>query len=150
MLSALTIKGVLFSALLLTAAVWDIRKREIPDWIPLLILITGILRIKPLDAVLGLALTGLPYLASAVLTRKNEGFTVGGGDIKHMAACGFVLGVWGGVLQSVAALTLTLIVGLGIRTCRRDKGMNTITFPLAPFFCAGGIFSYGLMLIYAP
>lgn len=140
------LKGVLFSVLLLIAAAWDIRKREIPDWIPLLIFLIGLWGIKP-DAFLGLVLTGLPYLAAAVLPSK-KGLHMGGGDIKLMAACGFVLGVWGGILQSIAALTFALLVGLGIRACRRGKKLNTIRLPLAPFFCVGGIFTYGLIFIY--
>lgn len=142
MLNVLAIKGMLFSALLLTAAVCDIRKREIPDWIPLFMFLTGILRIKPSDVLLGLAFTGLPYLLAAVLPSKKEGFPIGGGDIKIMTACGFVLGVWGGVVQSIVALALTLLAGIGICIYRRDKKLNSITLPLAPFFCAGGIFSY--------
>lgn len=150
MLNVLITKGVLFSALLLTAAVWDIHKREIPDWIPLFILSTGFLLIKPLEAIIGFALTGLPYLLAAVLPSKIGSFPIGGGDIKLMAACGFVLGIRGGILQSITALILALLTGIGICIYRRDKKLNTVTLPLAPFFCAGGIFSYGLMLIYTP
>ena len=147
MLNGLILKGVLFSVLLLIAAVWDIRKREIPDRIPLLIFLTGFLLIKPLDAFLGLVVTVLPYLTAAVLSRKREGFSIGGGDIKLMAACGFVLGIWCGILQSITALSLSLAIGIGICLFVRKKKLNTVTLPLAPFFCAGGIFSYGMMLI---
>ena len=142
-------KGVLFSTLLLTAAVWDIRRREIPDWIPLLIFLTGIPQMNPPTAFSGLVVTGLPYLTAAVLSYKREGFSIGGGDIKLMAACGFVLGVWGGILQSIASLTLFLVVGIGICLYRGTKKLNTVTLPLAPFFCAGGIFSYGALLFSA-
>lgn len=148
-MNGLILKGMLFSALLLTAAVWDIRKREIPDWIPLLIFLTGIPRMNPLDAFSGLVVTGLPYLLAAVLSYKKEGFSIGGGDIKLMATCGFVLGVWGGILQSIVALTLSLIVGIGICVYRGTKKLNTVTLPLAPFFCAGGIFSYCALLFNA-
>ena len=147
MLNVLILKGALFSVLLLIAAVWDIRKREIPDWIPLLIFLTGIPLMKPLYAFFGLVVTGLPYLNAAVLSYKREGFSIGGGDIKLMAACGFVLGAWGGILQSIAALTLSLAVGIGICVYRGTKKLNTITLPLAPFFCAGGIFSYCVLLL---
>lgn len=145
MLSIHIVKGVLFSALLLIAAAWDIRRREIPDWLSLAVLLTGFIGMRN-DAFSGLVLTGLPYLAAAVLPSKKEGFPIGGGDIKLMAACGFVLGVWGGVLQSITALTLALAAGFSICALRKDKKLSTITLPLAPFFCAGGIFSYSLML----
>lgn len=146
MIDGLILKGMLFSALLLAAAVWDIRRREIPDWIPLLIFLTGIPQMNPPDAFSGLVVTGLPYLLAAVLPCKREGFSIGGGDIKLMAACGFVLGIWGGILQSIVSLTLSLVVGLSICIFRRTKKLNTVTLPLAPFFCAGGIFSYCALL----
>jgi leader peptidase (prepilin peptidase) / N-methyltransferase len=149
MMDGLIWKGILFSALLLVAAIWDVRRSEIPDWIPLLIFLTGIPQIKLPDAFFGLVVTGLPYLFVAVLSCKREDLSIGGGDIKLMAACGFVLGVWGGILQSIAALTLSLIVGFGICIYRRTKKLNTVTMPLAPFFCIGGIFSYCALLFSA-
>ncbi len=149
MINWLILKGVLFSALLLTAAVWDIRRREIPDWIPVIIFLTGIPRMKPLEAFSGLVVTGLPYLLAAVLSCKKEGFSIGGGDIKLMAACGFLLGAWGGILQSIAALTLSLVAGIGICAFRKTKKLNAVLLPLAPFFCAGGIFSYCVVVFLA-
>jgi leader peptidase (prepilin peptidase)/N-methyltransferase len=41
----LIIKGGLFAFLLVLAAVWDIRKCEIPNTISLLIMITGLLQL---------------------------------------------------------------------------------------------------------
>ena len=78
------VKGLLFSLLLIAAAIWDIKKREIPNLIPLLLLLAGLIRIKPLDAVFGLILTGLPYFIAAVCVRRSDGFAIGGGDIKLM------------------------------------------------------------------
>jgi len=143
------LKGILFAALLIMAAVFDLRRREIPNAIPVLILIAGLWGIKPIPAVLGLVITGVPYLFAALLFRRREGFAIGGGDIKLMAACGFVLGAWGGIFQSIISLTLALIAGLIICLFSKGKKLNTVTLPLAPFFCAGGIFSYCMFILTA-
>ena len=142
-------KGILFAALLIMAAVSDIRRREIPDTISVLILISGLWGIKPIPAVLGLVITGAPYLFAALLFCRREDFAIGGGDIKLMAACGFVLGAWGGIFQSIISLTLALIAGLIICLFSKGKKLNTVTLPLAPFFCAGGIFSYCMFILTA-
>ncbi len=145
----LIIKGGLFALLLVLAAVWDIRKREIPDAISLLIMITGLLAIDTWDALSGLVMTGLPYFLAAILIHRDDGFSIGGGDIKLMASCGFVLGAPLGAMQSIISLVLAMIAGLCIRLSSERKKLNLITLPLAPFFCAGGIFSYLALLLSA-
>lgn len=143
-MSALLLKGALFSALLIAAALCDLKKREIPDLIPALLLCCGFLCWRPLDSVLGLLLTGLPYLLAAVLVKRGDGFAIGGGDVKLMAACGFVLGVWGGALQSVLSLALAVLAGT-IAAVIRKQNFNRVKIPLAPCFCAGGILSFAAM-----
>ena len=106
----LIIKGGLFAVLLILAAVWDIRKREIPDSVSLLILITGILAIKPLDAFMGLVLTGLPYFLAAIIIQKDNGFSVGGGDIKLMAGAGLLLGWEATILAFFIGCVLAAII----------------------------------------
>ena len=145
----LIIKGGMFAFLLILAAVWDVRKREIPDTISLLLVITGLLAIDPWDAFSGLVMTGLPYFLAAILIHRDNGFSIGGGDIKLMASCGFVLGAPLGAMQSVISLVLAMIAGLCIRLSSESKKLNSITLPLAPFFCVGGIFSYLALLLSA-
>ena len=145
----LIIKGGMFAFLLILAAVWDVRKREIPDTISLLLMITGLLAIDPWNAFSGLVMTGLPYFLAAILIHRDNGFSIGGGDIKLMASCGFVLGAPLGAMQSVISLVLAMIAGLCIRLSSESKKLNSITLPLAPFFCAGGIFSYLALLLSA-
>ena len=143
-MTLLFLKGMLFSLLLLIAALWDIKKREIPDVLPVLILACGLLCCRPGASLLGAAATGLPYLAAAVLVNR-EGLAIGGGDIKLMAACGFVLGMCGGLLQNVLSLLLIVLVGAGVAIRRKCK-FNSVKMPLAPFFCAGGMFAYAAVL----
>lgn len=136
------LKGLLFSVLLTVAAYRDLKTREIPDWIPILLLCTAFIGIHPLDSCLGLVLTGLPYFLAAVLVRHGDG--IGGGDWKLMSACGFILGVWGGILQSVISLTLAVVSGCAVAIVRK-KSIKEIRLPLAPFFCAGGILTYAVL-----
>ncbi|OPZ84035.1 MAG: Type IV leader peptidase family protein [Firmicutes bacterium ADurb.Bin419] len=141
-MNVLILKGCLFAVLLIFAALWDLRKREIPDTIVVLILSTGFLDIHPWNAVMGFIMTGLPYMLAAVFIKKDSGFSMGGGDIKLMAACGFVLGISFGTLHSIISLTMALVFGLCLRCHDSNNRISTMTLPLAPFFCAGGIFSY--------
>jgi leader peptidase (prepilin peptidase)/N-methyltransferase len=129
-------KGALFSALLLTAAVWDIRRREIPDWIPLLIFLTGIPQMNPPDAFSGLVATGLPYLLAAVLSYKREGSSIGGGDIKLTAAMGFAFG-----LNTLAAILLLAL----LPACIYAKATKQRSVPLAVFLCVGA-FSFAVVV----
>mgnify|MGYP000997837065 CR=1 FL=1 len=142
-MTALIIKGVLFLALLAAAAVRDMKKREIPDLIPLAMLPVGCIGITlhslP-SALLGAAVTALPYLIAAVAVKRG-GFSIGGGDIKLMAGCGFVLGVWGGIVQSIIALTAVVIIGAVVAVIKKKK-YREVQIPLAPCFGMGGILAY--------
>lgn len=140
----LIIKGVLFASLLLFAAVWDMQKREIPNLIPVFLLGCGLLGISAstlLPALLGLFVTALPYFLASVLIRREEGFAIGGGDIKLMAGCGFVLGIWGGILQNILSLIFALLSGVVLSKVKKEK-FRKLRIPLAPYFCAGGILAY--------
>lgn len=141
----LIVKGFLFAALLITATIWDIRKRMIPDTIVLAILFVGGIGLTSLEslfsALLDAIITAVPYLLASIMVRKKEGLSVGGGDVKLMAASGFVLGIWGGILQSVLALTLAVVVGM-ITAAIKHKKINEIQIPLAPYLGVGGIFAY--------
>lgn len=145
----LIVKGCLFSGLLITAAVWDLRKRIIPDTIVLVILFVGGIGLTSLEGLFSVLLDAIiiaiPYLMASIMVRKKEGLSVGGGDVKLIAACGFVLGVWGGILQSVLALTLAVVVGMIIAAIKHKK-LCEIQIPLAPYIGVGGILAYGAAL----
>ena len=94
-MNPLIVKGVVFGLLLACAALWDMKEREIPNLIPAMILVCGLIELRPAASVAGLLVTGGPYLLAALLTH-GKALAIGGGDIKLMGACGFVLGVWPG------------------------------------------------------
>lgn len=122
----------LFTGLLLTAAVIDLRTMTIPPWIPL-----GIALIAPLapgwylwPGILGGLTAGLVLLLPAVV--KPGAF--GGGDIKLAAACGFCLGAFNSIVGLWLAVTLSLLPALVLRL-RKSSSATHISF--APFLAAG-------------
>ena len=48
-MTPLIVKGALFGLLLLSAAVWDMRSREIPNLIPALLLLCGLIPVRNTD-----------------------------------------------------------------------------------------------------
>ncbi len=62
-MTPLMVKGALFGLLLLSAAVWDMRNREIPNLIPALLLLCGLIGFRPAASAAGLLLVGGPFPA---------------------------------------------------------------------------------------
>ena len=132
----LAIKGLLFSALLLYAAISDIKKREIDNFVPVSILIISL--IETGGSFWGAVITVLPFLIPALIRSGS----IGGGDIKLMFACGAVLGIGYGLLQTIIALSLVAVFSLGILITKGSTACKNKTIPLAPFLCVGGILTF--------
>ena len=132
---------MLFCAVpILWAAVTDFRKRIIPDWTWIAVLLIGGVSaflfntpyIPLLERILGLLLPGVTLLFLAV---KYGG--VGGGDIKLTAAMGFCFGLCG----LVAILFFALLPA-----CIYAKAAKQKSVPLAVFLCVGFFAYAGLSL----
>ena len=128
--------NMLFCAVpILWAAVTDFRKRIIPDWTWIAVLLIGGVSaflfntpyIPLLERILGLLLPGVSLLFFAV---KYGG--VGGGDIKLTAAMGFSFGLCGLVVILFFAL---------LPACIYAKATKQKSVPLAVFLCVG-FFAY--------
>jgi len=130
------IKGLLFAALLVYAAVSDIKRREVDNWVCVAVLIVGL--IGSGGSFWGAVITALPFFIPALF----KGGGMGGGDVKLMFACGAVLGVWGGLIQTVLALSLAGVFSFGILFKKGFTACKKTAIPLAPFLCAGGIAAY--------
>ncbi|MCL2253587.1 MAG: A24 family peptidase [Lachnospiraceae bacterium] len=139
------IKGLLFSSLLIIASITDIKRREIDNFIPVSILVISLIGYG--GSFSGAMITALPFFIPAI----GKDNSIGGGDVKIMFACGALLGIGGGFLQTVIALPLALLFSLGIVIKKRYnppgnretlKPEKRIVIPLAPFLCVGGILSY--------
>lgn len=139
----LLFKGMLFTLLLFIASFHDIRTREIPNWLPIALIGSGLLQFQPIQALLGLVAAGLPYLLAAVVTDEK----IGGGDIKLMAACGFVLGPLGGMMQSIIGLTFVLLFAIGVAFRSGIRNAKQTALPLVPFLAAGGLLSFLLLYL---
>ncbi len=139
MLDKVIFQGILFSSLLMAASYTDIKRREIPDAIPMFIALISLLNLK-LSNQFGIVI-GLPFLIAAVLVEGS----IGGGDIKLTGSIGMVLGFWKGIYGLILGLSflvlfyLLLILGSKIR---KRQVVRNLSLPLAPFL------GMGFMIIY--
>lgn len=131
---------LLCAAPLVWAAITDFRKRIIPDWTWIAILLIGgtsaFLLPYPtlLERIAGFLLPGLCLFLLAV---KYGG--VGGGDIKLTAAMGFCFG-----LYSLAAILFFAL----IPACIYAKATKQKNVPLAVFLSIGFFTYAGVLFIY--
>ena len=133
------LQGMFFSFLLMAASYTDIKRREIPDIISVLIALIGLLDFN-LSNILGIVIS-IPFLISAVLVKNS----IGGGDIKLTAAVGIVLGFRKGIYGLILGLSFLvlfyLLIVLKSKVMKKQVDRN-VPMPLAPFL---GI---GFMIIY--
>ena len=124
---------------LLWAAITDLKKRIIPDWTWIAILLIGIASVflLPVPA-LHERITGflLPGLCLLLLAMRYGG--VGGGDIKLTAAMGFCFGL--NVLAVILFFALIPACIYGLATRQRS-------IPLAVFLCIGFLAYVGVLYI---
>jgi leader peptidase (prepilin peptidase)/N-methyltransferase len=118
---------ILTGQVLLFAAEYDFATHTVPDYVPVLILMTGLLEVEFAPALLGLVLVPLPFVVAALV---KEG-SIGGGDIKLMGACGFVLGVKRGYIALMLGLFLAVLFQTAYAK-KEDKG-----FAMAPYLALG-------------
>lgn len=133
------LQGVLFSSLLLAASYTDIKRREIPDTVCVLLVLTGFLKFSYLN-LLGI-FVALPFLIAAMLKEKS----IGGGDIKLTATVGFVLGFWKGIYGLIIGLTLLILFYIMVKISsiiRKKQVVKNLSMPLAPFLGIGFLIMY--------
>lgn len=130
------IKGFFYSLILIYTIYIDIKTKTIPDKIHILILLISLIKINLINSMLGFLIVPLPFFITALL----KGGGIGGGDVKFMAASGFLLGIKGGFIASIIGLLLALCVNYIIyKVKNKDKN---ISFPLAPYLSVGCFLSY--------
>ena len=133
--------AVLFSCLLITASVWDVKKRIIPDTLCLLMALVGLLSLSP-TKLFGIFIA-LPLFIAAIC---KDG-SVGGGDIKLTAAIGIVTGFPVGIFGLILSLTASIAFYLVNQMVRKLRGLPPLTakqiaLPMAPFLCFGFLTAY--------
>ena len=126
--------------MLLYASAKDIKTREVPDSVSVMLLILGLVDtdIARLPSMLfGMFLVFIPQFISALI---NPSKALGGADIKLSSAAAFLLGAQMGLFALIIGLTLTVIVMPIIRRIR--KLPKDQPFPLIPFLSIGIVVGY--------
>lgn len=140
------IKIGVFVGALLFVAYYDYQTKTIPRFIHWIILITGFIGVDLFwiinQGIPGMLLLPIPVIAVYLYQKKKEPIkNIGIGDIKLIAACGFVVGMDNGLLGLFIGLALALLWCL---IKRIDKSSS---FPFAPFLCLGFAISYALNVL---
>ena len=134
------IKTTLLLALLLYASVRDIKMREVPDSISVMLLILGLVDTdigKFPSMLFGALLVFLPQFASALI---NPSKALGGADIKVSSSAAFLLGAQRGLVALIVGLTLAVIAMPIIRKIRNIP--KDQPFPLISFLSVGIVAGY--------
>ena len=132
------IKLLILCAVMLYGAITDIRRREVDNFIPLMVGITALIGISTMDIpfmLLSAAVVFVPQLIIAMV--KPSGY--GGGDIKFTTACVFLLGIDRGLTAMILGLVLSLLFALGYRIVKRKRFEH---LPLVPFYAIGTVVAY--------
>ncbi|MCL1879138.1 MAG: A24 family peptidase [Actinomycetia bacterium] len=120
----------------------DAKTSEIPDALSLALLVLGVValivvpEISLRDRMVGLVAVACPLLLVSLI-RKGS---IGGGDIKLMAAAGFLLG-WQSVLLA-AAVGILGAAAYAIALIVRKQAKGDHKFPFGPFLCVGIAVAY--------
>ena len=134
------IKTIILLALLLYASVRDIKTREVPDSVSVMLLILGLVDVSIKEIpqmLLGMVLVFLPQFISALI---NPSKALGGADIKVSSSAEFLLGTPNGLFALIFGLTLAVIAMPIIRKIR--KLPKDQPFPLIPFISIGIVAGY--------
>lgn len=128
------LRGMALIFCLYTASLQDLYNREVDDCLWVMVLLSALIRFKPAEIPImlaGMFMSTLPLFAASVL--KNG--SIGGADIKLMAAVGFFFGPRLGLTSLIIGLTAS-VVGVCITRKIKKEPVNT-SFPLVPFLAAG-------------
>lgn len=135
------LQGTLLCLTLLYASAADIRTREVPDCLSVIIAVAALIGRTPAELpcmLLAAVAVTIPQLAAAVMKPGSYG----GADIKIMAASAFLLGLSRGLAAIIMGLLLALICTAIVRKLRK-QAMGA-SFALAPYLSAGILLAYFL------
>ena len=125
---------------MLYASVMDIKTREVPYSVSVMLLILGLVDVSIKEIpqmLLGALLVFLPQFISALI---NPSKALSGADIKITSSAVFLLGAQRGLFALIVGLTLAVIVMPIIRKIRNlPKGQRS---PLIPFISIGIVAGY--------
>ena len=109
----------------------DIKTREIPNWISVIVAMTAIINFR-LENLWGL-IVAVIFFSVALATGK-----IGGGDVKLIAALSVVCGLWGSFALLLFAQIAMLIFYAGNYIFRKINGKTAEkSLPFVPFITFG-------------
>ena len=119
------------SILLCIGSYMDIKTREIPNWISVIVAMTAIINFR-LENLWGL-IVAVIFFSVALATGK-----IGGGDVKLIAALSVVCGLWGSFALLLFAQIAMLIFYAGNYIFRKINGKTAEkSLPFVPFITFG-------------
>ncbi len=132
--SAIVIKGIILSLILILSSFEDIKTRECDDFLHVMIVIAGFISIEPsaLPCMLISAIFVFAIMIGTILVTNGD---IGGADIKMSVACAFLLGIKKGILGLMLGLILAVI-------CNIFKKNKKAGFPMIPYLAAGFMTAY--------
>ena len=128
--STFQLKSVLFIAVMVYAAVIDIRSRIVPTHIHFLLLLIGFIDVS-WSSISGAVIMFLPFLISGLLA------SLGGGDIKLAAGIGWVMGTRGPAAALIGLLAALFYISLFCII--KHQPIKSTSYPLVPFLAVGCI-----------
>lgn len=132
---AIIMQGAFFALLLIAAGAVDAQTREIPDQFCAMIFLISLIRPDSSQSLIGMFLVSVPLWILGTLIPGS----VGGGDIKLLAACGAVLGPVGIAAGTMLGLTFYFVLSLFRFLYHRKRER---TSAMAPWFGAGCCLAY--------
>lgn len=133
------VQGNLLCLLLLFASAEDIYTKEVPDYIPIMIAITAMISVNLADIpmmLLSVIIITIPQLAVAILKPGSYG----GGDIKLMASCAFLLQIERSLLAICTGLSLAVVCTWLFHKGQKKRIKEP--FALAPYLAIGCMMAF--------
>ncbi len=123
------------SVLLGIGSIMDIKTREIPNWISVIIALLAIINFR-LKNLLGI-IVAVIFFSVALVTGK-----IGGGDVKLIAALSVVCGLWGSfALLLVAQIAMLIFYGVSVILQKLRGRTADKALPFVPFIFIGYLVS---------
>ena len=119
------------SILLGIGSYMDIKTREIPNWISVIVAMTAVINFR-LDNLWGL-IVAVIFFSVALATGK-----IGGGDVKLIAALSVVCGLWGSfALLLFAQISMLIFYAGNYIFCKINGKTAEKSLPFVPFIFIG-------------
>lgn len=123
------------SVLLGIGSIMDIKTREIPNWISVIIALLAIINFR-LKNLLGI-IVAVIFFSVALVTGK-----IGGGDVKLIAALSVVCGLWGSfALLLFAQIAMLIFYGVSVIVQKLRGRTADKALPFVPFIFIGYLVS---------